>query len=638
MTDFREFQQAVAKNARGSCPTGVTDFFYRSFVPKGMSANLEFREQILHMGYEDPELAAELAIVCSRDPWFYINTFGVTIDPLRYSYQPIRPFVTYPYQDRALGELIEAIGNHDIALPKTRDMGASWMCLLALEWRWHFYENQLFLLTSEKEELVDSKSEKALFRKLDFWISNLPIWLRPKFERTNKFLGNRENGSKFTGEATVDNMATGDRCTAIFMDEASKMEGAKKIFTATRDVTRCRIFNSTPNGRSGTGEAFYERCRNPNVKKIFMHWTEHPLKQKGLYRIDKHGNSEPLDPDEYNWRDDYDFDQLRFIRKVRSPWYDNECKRSDSPVDIAQELDIDFLGSSEKFAEIDLMSTLKEGCTEPIYSGAFEVMPEDLTDGVFTSKVHGEFQLWIPLVKTTWSTRHGEQRTGLRPPIGSYVAGADIAMGTATSKSSESALVIWNSKTGEQVGLFATNAIRPESFAQLSIAICYWFYGAKLVPEVNGGAGNQYLQELRSQKYWNVYHRQSREVFGTKTLKAMGYVNTDGGQEILGALTKAMRNGKAKVNSRKIIAQMMEYEFKSGRLVHAGEQSTDSQAEKGKQHGDCAIGAAVGWHGVIKGLGTTPEPKPDIKSIPASCPARRLDARENSNEEKESWV
>jgi hypothetical protein len=558
-------------------------------VPKALDSNLRFRETVLELSYRHVDYSRELTAVCSRDILFYINTFGWTINPKEHARQPLRPFITYGYQDASLLELGEAIGQRDVALPKTRDMGASWMCLLALEHRWHFTPLQLFLLTSEKEELVDGPSEKALFRKLDFWWSHLPDWLLPNMKRQKKHCTNLDNGSAFDGEATVENMATGDRRTAIMMDETSKMPAAQKIFTSTRDVSKCRLFNSTPNGRFGVGQPFYEKVKNKATKKLFMHWSEHPEKSKGLYKL-VDGVRIDLDPETYRWRDDYDFETLQFIgdNRPRSIWYDEQVDRSTSKKEVAQELDIDFLGSSERFADDEvMMRARKDDCQPATIKGRLIVDREDM-ETRWQASEGGDFSLWCEL-----------DCEG-RPPAGEYCVGADVAAGTGGNYSSESALTIWNRRLGVQVGSFASNRIAPTDFATFTVAVCKWFRNAYLVPEANGPLGTTFLNRVKELCYFEVYVREQKDVFGAVMGKKIGYVNNDGGAEILSALQFAISDGRATVRDERIIEQMLEYEWSGGSLVHAGSKSSDSQADKGRTHGDIAIAAACGWWGVHK--------------------------------------
>lgn len=623
-------KHAAELNSQNALPTGETDWFYRNLVPKDLVGNLKYREFVMDWSMEHHDHRQELWSICSRDILFYVNTFGWTINPKEYSKRPLRPFITYKYQDVALPQICDSIGNNDIAVPKTRDMGASWLGLIAMEHRWHFTGLQLFLLTSEKEELVDGPSEKALFNKLDFWWGHLPNWLTPNIHSQKKHRKNLDNGSAFDGEATVENMATGDRRTCIFMDETSKMNGADKIFTSTRDVTKCRIFNSTPNGRFGIGEPFYKRIRDQRTKRIFMHWSQHPEKSSGLYKLDQDGNRKELDPDTYNWEDDYDFETLQFIgeNKPRSPWYDEQCDRAQSKTEIAQELDIDFLGSSERFADDEVMLRVRDTfCQEPETRGRLAIDSEDLTARWTNQKV-GSFRIWAAL------------EGGIRPPHGAYSVGVDISAGTGGAYSSESAIVIWNSITKKQVASFATNMVRPEPFAAYVVGVCKWFHDAYMVPEINGPLGTTFMNRVKALGYWNIYVREVKDVIHNEKTRKIGYVNTDRGAEILGRLQEAMARKQCEVHDKRIVDQFLEYEWKNGKLVHAGAESSQSESDKGLTHGDIAIAAACGWLGVTSkpvSLRPTEELKPEFGTVGYRFRMQELEDQNNTVTSDVDW-
>lgn len=586
-----DLKRILERNSRRALPVGETDWYYRNMVPKDPYRNLVLREEVMNLGYLHHDYAAELNMICSRDILFYINLYGWTLNPKEHPRRPLRPFITYPFQDKALKQISAAIGEHDIAVPKSRDMGASWMCLLALEHRWHYEGFQQFLLTSEKEELVDSHSEKSLFSKLDFWWNHLPCWLKPKMNRLKKHCENLDNGSKFDGEATVENMATGDRRTAIMMDETSKMPNADKIFTSTRDVTRCRIYNSTPNGQDGIGGPFYRQVKKAETRKIFMHWTLHPEKAKGLYRVDEKGNRVDLDPEKYDWSEDYDFHDLTFpeSRKPRSIWYDAQVERSLSKKEVAQELDMDFIGSSETFADREVIMKVRDKCCEAKHAGILRVDEDRAADIRWAEINSGPFKVYDRLMGPP----------SIRVPKSSeYSVGVDISAGTGGQYSSESAIVVFDCRTGAQVMGFAAANVRPHDLAKLAVGVCRWYYDAFLIPEINGPGGETFINCVSEMDYWNVYRRRQSDVVWKAHTKKYGYMHKDGGTTILEALHDAIGSGEATIRDEMILNQFLEYRWDGGRLKHAGSSQSDSDADKGKAHGDRAIAAACAWMGV----------------------------------------
>ena len=139
-------------------------------VPTHPVENVKFRRQIFEMASENIEVQADLWALCNRDILFYINVFGYTLDP---RLEPsIRPFILYPFQEQAILEMCNSIDNgYDLALVKSRDMGASWLTTTVFAWYWHFKPMKSLLLVSRKEGLVDSPGNSAsLFSKIDFFL------------------------------------------------------------------------------------------------------------------------------------------------------------------------------------------------------------------------------------------------------------------------------------------------------------------------------------------------------------------------------------------------------------------------------------------------------------------------------------
>ena len=94
--------------------------------------NLRWRAGVFKKVMESPNYAAVIRDACAADPIFYVNGFLYTYDPRAQPYTKI-PFVLYPYQRDGLLELFDAIGNEDLLIEKSRDMGASWLSVVAFE-------------------------------------------------------------------------------------------------------------------------------------------------------------------------------------------------------------------------------------------------------------------------------------------------------------------------------------------------------------------------------------------------------------------------------------------------------------------------------------------------------------------------
>jgi hypothetical protein len=161
------------------------------------------------------------------------------------------PFITWAVQDEFIGELQDAIdGGHDTLINKSRDMGASWLCLSVLHWYWQFRPPVSFLEVSRKEELVDKAgSMDSLFEKHRYLLRWQPAWLRPRrIDDKYMHLGNLDLGSAIEGESTNGDAGRGGRKTAVLLDEFAAVPNGRKW---TRPPpTRPPAESSTPRPRA----------------------------------------------------------------------------------------------------------------------------------------------------------------------------------------------------------------------------------------------------------------------------------------------------------------------------------------------------------------------------------------------------
>jgi len=168
---------------------------------------------------------------------------------------------------------------------------------------------------------------------------------------------NPELGNTIVGESANADFGSGGRSKAILLDEMSKWESAvvDAAWTATGDVSKCRLPVSTPKG-SGNKFATLSNGYKEKIAKISLHWTLHPLKSKGAYYIDDRGKKIPLgslDEAFAKWNELKDQSAPHGLKggRVRSPWYDGEAERR-TEADLAQEVDINYLKSGSPFFDM----------------------------------------------------------------------------------------------------------------------------------------------------------------------------------------------------------------------------------------------------------------------------------------------
>jgi len=319
-----------------------------SNYPKDYKENLAWRAKLLQLAHESPEQRLMLKRLFLEDPLFAFNAFFFTYDPRQHE-QHQQPFCTYPFQDDTILTLCDHIQRgKDLLIEKSRDMGASWMVLGVFVW---FWLNPIgggdFLLGSRIQDYVDEKGNmRTLMEKCRYIINKLPKWLKPKGYKSSLHdnfmkLRNPETNASITGESNNPNFSTGGRYKAILLDEFAKWEHTdRSAWSDAGDASPCRIPISTP---FGAGGQYYDLVTDGTKKKLVLHWSLHPKKGEGAYCVwpkppwvDK-----SVRVDSTTWWPD----PSRTIGSVlRSTWYDEEFIRR-TPLEVAQNLDIDYLGA-----------------------------------------------------------------------------------------------------------------------------------------------------------------------------------------------------------------------------------------------------------------------------------------------------
>lgn len=559
-------------------------------APKDVGRNLLYRDALLARADANKRVRDSIIDACRHDLLWYVNLWVWTYDPRKP--QKLIPFITWPFQDKAFLEILDCVEQgRDLVIEKSRDMGASWMSLTVMEWLWHFHRGNTFLMVSRKEDLVDSPGDPdSLFWKVDFIHRNLPDWLRPKTDRRKLHFGNSDNGSTIDGESTTAAAGVGGRRTAMFIDEFSRIEEGYQLLAGTADTTRCRIFNFTP---WGTSNAAYKLARRGDLKKLRLHWSEHPEKAAGLYRYDaERGMVDVLDQS-HKFTIDY-----RFVLdgKLRSPWYDAECVRRANDREVAQMLDINYEGSSYQFFDKSLITKLQqEYACSPFWEGDVDFDPDTGRPFGLVKGEAGLLKLWCPLDAQD------------RPPEAVYAAAADVSTGTGATNS---CLTVIDVKTGEKVAEYAAPYFRADQFALRTVAVCSWFRdklgdGAKVGWE-NVGPGGAFGKRLMETGYRNVYYKEKNPALPSSS----GYSDTPGWMptnENKRAVLEEYRSALASkrcINRSHIALEECLYFIinPQGHIVHAGEFDRDDPSGARVNHGDRVIADALAWR-VAKSLG-----------------------------------
>ncbi len=584
-------------------------------IPKDRKKNLKLRRGILREASRDAGFRALMVDRCRNDILWYVNLFCWTYNP-RLKVKVV-PFITWPFQDLAFLTILDHIERkRDLVIEKSRDMGASWICVTAIEWLWHFEEWTQSLVVSREGELVDGKTPDALFWKIDFLHRWQPDWLMPRWnprlDRTKRYAENPDTNSTITGQATTEKIGIGGRATVGLLDEFSRVDRGFEVRDGTADTTDCRIFNST---HTGPGTAFHAIATSGATDKIIMHWSEHPEKSRGKYRYNQDKNQvEVLDPT-FHFPADFDFVMDGSpaggpFPGIRSPWYDAECNRRGSKRAIAMDLDIDVTGSVSQFFDALMIATLiAKYALPPFWQG-------DLSYDHTTGRPEGEaplipvdggpLRLWLPLTARN------------RPAPGPYAIAADVASGTGATPS---CLSVLNCKTGEKVAEYANPHIVPEKFAIFTVALCWLFSdtdgnGARLAWEVPG-PGVTFGMKVQELGYGNVYYREANpNLAGGKISDTPGWhANNTSKLSVLEEYRAALHARQFINRSEKALDECRSFKYTtSGFVEHAGEQGIEDPSGARVNHGDRVIPDAIAWK-LCKAMGMMAARIKDDKEI-----------------------
>lgn len=618
-------------------------FPHYDLVPKDLDANIRFRMELLRDAANDFRACQQLKVMCSEDILFYVNTFCFTSDPRLMSQKlPSRiPFVTYGFQDEALRDLGNCILNgSDATISKSRDMGASWICITAFEWFWHFFDDLSFLMISRNEKYVDqSGNPKTLFWKIDYLHQNQPNWLLPSGRwlggrdpcRKLMHIENADNGSVIDGESTTGDAGRGDRRTGMLVDEhgAFDVNDSFKVLSASRDTSDCRIFNSTP---QGAHNGFFEVVHNTSAHNIRLHWSVHPVKAEGLYRTGVDGRVELLDSfrgmvvftkkghekKSVMFPDDYPF---RLDGKLRSPWYDSQCNRCVSEKEIAQELDIDFVGSDFLFFDSEYIDVLRKKCArEPDLVGDLEYYAETCEPKRFVENPKGKLKLWIPL---TGDGRIAADRK--------FVTGSDVSAGTGASNSVTSVVDVL---TGEKVAVWADANTLPDPFSAQSIAIAKFFNRAFMIWDGSGPTGETFKKQVVRNGYGRIYYRRNEKKVGRPVSDEPGFfINGETRTSLLQDYRQALVDSAFINHSDNGLRECLEFiHKKDGNVEHRKSINALDPSGARSAHGDEAIADALASLGVSE-FRESPVSM-DEPDVPVGSLAWRRQNAENKNHER----
>jgi hypothetical protein len=418
----------------------------------------------------------------------------------------------------------------------------------------------------------------------------------------------------------------------MFIDEFSQIKEDYEVLHRTSDTTGCRVFNGT---HRSIGSAFNELANRVDIKKIVMHWRQHPAKRKGLYRWDPKAQSvEVLDP-EFHFDPDFVFvtdgtPSGGPFPGLRSPWYDKQCVRKGNPRAVAMDLDINPKGAVAQFADAATVRDLQRRyCFEAYWEG--DVL-YDRDTGAFTGlakREGGPLKLWCHIDDRGRPTK--KMRVGV---------GGDLSTGSGATPS---CLAAFSADTGEKVFEYVNAHIEPKLLAPLAVALCWMFQDQDGVPgrlawELQG-PGIPFGKRVVELGFTNFYTRKNElkrvDVGDTET---PGWVPTpDNKRMLLEDYRAALSNRQIVDRSKECLEEFLSFMYtKKGSVEHGGQNNDNDPAGARLNHGDRVIASALGYKmardlGFVRG-----HAGPDRVIRPGSLAYRMQIADDTANQRDEA--
>jgi len=588
-------------------------------IPKLLDENIDRRLDLRRRCAASASLRRRTLVACRDSLLFWVNMFVDTFKPLEVGENGILrsaanrdiPMITWPVQDPALLTIQQALNEGgDLAIDKSRNMGASYICIIPMLHDFVFRPQRLYKLLSRKEELVDNPGDPdSLFWKIDYMLGRLPEWMRPKIHTRDMQRENLDSGSVLTGESTNSNAGRGGRRDAILIDEAGAIPTLNEILGATHMGVATRLFNSTPVGPG----AYSDMIFSGTCKVVVLPWWDHPEFGKDRYRTkDKHGNL-----------------------IMSSPWRDHEVATK-SAREVAQNIDRDHMAAGATFFDTSLIQQhLSTTAIAPHHVGNLRLVCD--SDTAFArlrrgqipvawddNPKAGDWKLWLPL-------------TNGRPPQNrSYTIGGDVAHGLGSGhKASNSVLIVMDDDTGEQVAEYASPNIEPHALATLMLSAGYWFGGKRgcaFVAWERNGPGLTVEKHVRRAEYPRIYRQATVRGRAESQTDALGWYSTPEAKRLLfQEAADAMAAGHLLVRSKACLTEMGTIVFLTDNAIGPGWMIQESP-EARATHADRVTAICVANHAKrFSGLSRVVKPRP-----PAGSVARQLED-EAAEQEQEEW-
>jgi len=282
----------------------------------------------------------------------------------------------------------------------------------------------------------------------------------------------------------------------------------------------------------------------------------------------------------------------------RSPWLDEqERKRRGNKRDFFCNCLAVALGSADSpFDHTVLEDIKKRDICEPDYRG--ELHASQYSNGLMNTEdvcfmpgIMGRFKWWGKLPFGRPEQRHN------------YIIAIDPSYGLG---SANSAMMVYDRNTYEQVGAWADANTKPETLADIVVAIAYWCGGIRptyIIWDAGGGCGSMFTERLVFHNYPYVYTQRREDSKTRKITQKWGWI---GGLKpkdaLLGGLAIALSCGlmgekteykSIIIHDEYLLDELFDYVFRDSGAGAVVSKKADLSTGALERHGDRVITAGL---------------------------------------------
>ena len=319
--------------------------------------------------------------------------------------------------------------------------------------------------------------------------------------------------------------------------------------------------------------------------------------------------------------------------KFRSPWHDyQELRRKGNKRDFISNVWATPMGASDSpFDHTVLGEIKKKTIRDPDYKGELHFVRYsngmmNTEDIQYIPGIMGRLKWWGDLPFGRPNQRHN------------FIIAVDPSYGLG---SANSAIVIVDRNTYEQVGAWEDANTKPEELADIVVAMAYWCGGINpthIIWDTGGGCGSMFTNRLLFHRYPYLYTQRREDSKTRKQMQKWGWIGHAKAKDaLLGELGVALSSGLIEnneeyksliVRDQDLLDELFDYVFRDKGGGAVVSKKADLSTGALERHGDRVIAAGLcvlALREQVKGNWETAE-NPPINSF---------QARFNREEEKQ---